>query len=60
MSFRETDTRQEYDADLNMIETTFRRSRPFSVNGIAFSDFAKAQFRMCELATSLTNQPSSA
>jgi hypothetical protein len=59
MSFTELDTRAECDSEGNLIETTFTRSRPYSVNGIAFSDFAKAQLRMNELVTALTNRSSS-
>lgn len=59
MSFTAIDTRAECDSDGNLIETIFNRSRPYSVNGVAFSDFAKAQLRMNELATALTNRSSS-
>jgi hypothetical protein len=56
MSFTERETRKECDIEGNLTETTFSRSRPYSINGVAFSDFAKAQVRMNELATALTNR----
>ena len=59
MTFIEFDTRSDWDDDGNLMEGTFPRSRPYTVSGIAFSDFVKAQARMSELATALTNRESS-
>ena len=59
MSFMQVDTRFECDMEGTLIETPFQRARPYTVNGIAFSDFLKAQARMTELATALTNRNSS-